>query len=165
MSIQTEKRIFRYLQTSQKYIKKFPKKAYPVVGKPLHGKFELTLPSWVKPYRAALECQAKHSHHLDWSTTGQYDQEEIQSAFEEIEAKVSECGGPVSYWAKGTEKCGLLEGYLGPVINLELFGCQKYSHVLALPQTTFKKVCLPVARFDVLKLVFRCDSAPTWMDV
>ena len=125
-----------FVINGQKYIKKL---AYSVVGKPLHGEFEFTLPSWVKPYRAALECQAKHSHHLDWSTTGQYDQEEIQNAFEEIETKVSDCGGPVSYWAKGTEKCGLLEGYLGPVINLELFGCTKYSQILALPQTTLKK--------------------------
>ena len=76
-----------FVINGQKYIKKL---AYSIVGKPLHGEYELTLPSWVKPYRAVLECQAKHSHHLDWSTTGQYDQEEIQNVFEEIETIVSE---------------------------------------------------------------------------
>jgi hypothetical protein len=125
-----------FVINGQKYVKRL---AYSVVGKPLHGEYELTLPSWVKPYRAALECQAKHSHHLDWSTTGQYDQEEIQKVFEEIETTVSGYGGSISYWAKGTEKCGLLESYIGPVINLEQFGCPKYCHILALPQTTLKK--------------------------
>jgi hypothetical protein len=125
-----------FVINGQKYIKKL---AYSVVGKPQHGEYELTLPSWVKPYRATLECQSKHSHYLDWSTPGQYDQNEIQRVFEEIEAAVFEEGRSVSYWAKGMEKCGLLEGYVGPVINLEQFGCPKYSNILALPQSTLKK--------------------------
>jgi hypothetical protein len=125
-----------FVVNGQKYVKQL---AFSVVGESLYTVYTFNLPLWIKNHRSCLERQARFSHKLDWKSVGQYEQDDLLNVFNEILLRVGKPLSYVNFYAKGAEKCGLLEKFIGPVQNLEDFGCPKYGEILLLPQTTLHK--------------------------
>jgi hypothetical protein len=120
----------------QRYIKQL---AYCVVGNGSHGCLSFTFPAWMKTYRRDLERQARFSHGLNWADPGTYNYTQMHQAVNDIISEIGEPLTSVTFFAKGSEKCRLLEPFIGPVLNLEDLECPKYSDLICIPQTTLNK--------------------------
>ena len=114
--------------------------AAPSLGK--FGVFSFTLPPGCSTHRASLQRQSYHSHHLPWSTRGDFNHDQVPTAISIILQRLCRRPSEMRFLAKGAEKCLILEEWLPEVINLEESGCPKYEDLTKLPKTTRNKALI-----------------------
>lgn len=103
------------------------------------GCLSISLPHTAKDHKKSLQLQARHSHGLVWHTKGRYNYNQLGAAFKEIFRRLNRRPSQLIFFAKGVEKCRLLETFVPEVNNLEDYGCPIYKNILNLKQSTLKK--------------------------
>lgn len=103
------------------------------------GLFTFSLPPNAREHKRTLYQQARHSHGLVWHTRGSYQYNQVGSAFEEIFRRLRKRPSQLIFYAKGLEKCKLLEKFVPEVKNLEDYGCPPYKDISSLEQSTINK--------------------------
>ena len=111
--------------------------AAPSLGR--FGDFDFTLPSSRSQYRKDLQRQARHSHGLLWSTVGSYHSDLIPRALVDLFDKLGKRPVALCFYAKGFQKCQLLEQWLPRVTNLDDLGCPTYANLSTLMKTALVK--------------------------
>ena len=102
--------------------------------------FTFDLPLKAAEFGQDLIKQAKHSHGLVWWYKGGYAAHEVPEAFSTIfECYLNKRPSSVTFYAKGLQKCRLLESWLPSVINLEDLGCSRFDELTNKEQTTLEK--------------------------
>jgi hypothetical protein len=117
-----------------KHIKQF---SYSGLGK--SGTYTFSLPHKARLYAPDLRRQARHSHGLVWNRPGDWNWDQTTLAFADLFDALGRRPVELEFYAKGLEKCQLLEQFVPSVTNLEEWGCPKYSALSSLPQTTLSK--------------------------
>jgi len=107
----------------------------PTLG--VFGELTFSLPTGASKNRNDLVVQAACSHGLDWRVPGNFRHDEVEKAFEFVHSRLQH--SHLEYFAKGSEKCKLLESYLPTVTDLDTVGCPKFDTLSQLPRTTLQK--------------------------
>lgn len=123
----------------EKYVKQL---AYSIQEGGRSGLYTFSLPRKASDYCKSLTLQAKHSHGLLWHTKGQLRHNQLACAFADIFKILDLRPAEVIFYAKGLEKCRLLESFVPEVLNLDDFGCPTYKELCTLKQTTLRKAVI-----------------------
>lgn len=107
----------------------------PTLG--VFGEVTFSLPPGSSIHRRDLLLQARSSHGLDWRTPGHFRHDEVDKALEYVISRLQH--PDLEYFAKGSEKCKLLERHLPAVTDLDTVGCPKFEALCEYPRTTLQK--------------------------
>ena len=107
----------------------------PTLG--LIGEFTFSLPPGSAVYHNELSLQARFSHGLDWRESGQFCHDDVDKAIALILNRFKTPN--VEFYAKGSEKCKLLERHLPKIYDLDDAGCPKYEEITKLSKSTLQK--------------------------
>jgi len=107
----------------------------PTLG--FFGVVTYSLPPGSGIHHRDLVLQARHSHGLDWREVGQFRYDEVGKSLERLKERLGTLN--VEFYAKGSEKCKLLERHLKSVTDLDGVGCPKYEALSKYRKTTLRK--------------------------
>jgi hypothetical protein len=119
-----------------KYIKQL---AFALVDLPVSDQFTFSLPKFAQKYSKSLTNQARHSHGLIWHTKGDFVHNQVARAFDVLFERTGKKPSELEFYAKGLEKCRLLENFVPEVNDLDNYGCPRYGKLTILPQSTLTK--------------------------
>ena len=111
--------------------------AAPSLGR--FGDFDFTLPLYYHQFRDYTRRQARHSGGLLWSIAGSYYSDLVPQAFANLFVELGHRPIFLSFYAKGVQRCRLLEQWLPQVTNLEDLGCPAYQNLTSLNKITLLK--------------------------
>ena len=113
--------------------------AAPSLGR--FGEFKFTVPYCCNQFRKDPQRQARHCGGLVWSagTPGSYYSDLIPQNFASLFDELGYRPVSLCFYAKGLQRCRLLERWLPQVTNLENLGCPKYQNLTSLKKTTLLK--------------------------
>jgi hypothetical protein len=120
----------------KKYIKQL---AFAFVDLPVSDEFTFSLPKFAYKHSRSLARQARHSHGLIWHTKGDFSHDQVARVFEILFERTGKRPSELEFYAKGLEKCRLLENFVPEVHDLDNYGCPRYNKLTILPQTTLSK--------------------------
>ena len=118
------------------YLKKL---AYCCPSLEKFGEYSFSLPEFACKHQRKLLLQARHSHGLVWHSFGEYSHYQVPVALEELFQKLGKRPCELKFYAKGDQKCELLEKFVPEVSNLEDFDCPTYEKISLLPKSTINK--------------------------
>ena len=101
--------------------------------------FTFSLPTESYHCRLELTKQAHHSHGLLWSQRGDFRSDQVPLAFSAIFTTLLLRPVELKFYAKGLEKCRLLEQWVTEVCNLDDIGCPRFEILSELSKTTDHK--------------------------
>ena len=114
--------------------------SYAWVGGEKNGDLTFSLPQKAAQFSPNLTKQARHSHGLVWSTEGEYDQNQLPEALTYLfDIVLRKRPSACIFYAKGLQKCQLLETWLPTVYNLEDLGCPRFDQLTNKPLSTQNK--------------------------
>jgi hypothetical protein len=129
----------------KKYIKQL---AFALVDSPVSDIFTFSLPRTAHKHSKSLARQARHSHGLFWHSRGDFSHDQVARVFEILFEQTGKRPSELEFFAKGLEKCILLEEFVPEVHNLDNYGCPRYDKLTILPQTTLSKAVTFAQWFD-----------------
>ena len=114
--------------------------SWSMVGSNNSGKITFDLPEKAPQFGRELSKQAHHSHGLLWWEGGEYPAHHVPKALSSLfDYMLRKRPSEIEFFAKGLQKCQLLETWLPTVTNLEDLGCPRFDQLSDKPLTTRHK--------------------------